>query len=158
MAEPPTYSQIEIIAAASITAVSLIIIGVFVGYAAGWQHTLVALAWAVGILTFCQLLGLLGHARIVESGVLPARLCSKFAAAFSPLNNILGLWRRPGSNLAPLDGIRALAVLWVMAYHLAGSLSLFFALGTKNFDTMLSKPPMQFLQVRSILCIYRRLR
>jgi peptidoglycan/LPS O-acetylase OafA/YrhL len=145
-AEPRPNTPVEVFWAVAVTAVALTIIGIFVGYAANVDHALVALAWTIGILAFCQLLGMLDHPQIVKLGVLPPQLCSKIATAFCPLNNTLGLWRRPGSNLAPLDGVRALAVLWVMAYHLAGSLSLFFSLGTKNFDSMLSKPPMQFLQ------------
>ena len=38
-------------------------------------------------------------------------------AAWSPARNLRALLARPANRLAPLDGLRAIAVLWVVAFH-----------------------------------------
>lgn len=37
--------------------------------------------------------------------------------AWSPARNLRALWERPAGRLAPVDGLRAIAVLWVLAFH-----------------------------------------
>lgn len=60
---------------------------------------------------------------LVPSQVLLAPVTStpekqlKLADAFNPLVNLRGLWRRPEGALNCLDGLRAIAVIWVVVYH-----------------------------------------
>lgn len=42
---------------------------------------------------------------------------SRLRAAFSLRGNLAGVAQRSGDALAPLDGLRAIAVLWVMVFH-----------------------------------------
>ena len=43
----------------------------------------------------------------------------RVAQAFSPRRNARALWDRKADHLAPLDGIRALSILWVVTFHAA---------------------------------------
>jgi peptidoglycan/LPS O-acetylase OafA/YrhL len=47
----------------------------------------------------------------------PLSFARRLLDAFSLRRNLVEVWRRPGDAFAPLDGLRAIAVLWVMIFH-----------------------------------------
>jgi hypothetical protein len=120
--------------------IQLLILGIWLGYAAGSLWALVTIGIIVGVLGFC-----FSVSTIVRFLNCSEEFVKQMGTAFSPVRNTLGLWRRPSGSLASLDGIRALAVTWVMVYHLSANLAPFFVFGTKNFNSLLATPPMQFL-------------
>ena len=48
---------------------------------------------------------------------------ARIRQAFSPRENLRSLWNRPAERFAPIDGIRALSMLWVVITHLSLVLS-----------------------------------
>jgi hypothetical protein len=50
---------------------------------------------------------------------------TRLERAYAFRKNIESLYRRPPSRAAPVDGLRALSMLWVMATHVCLALSVF---------------------------------
>lgn len=62
------------------------------------------------------------------------------ARAFSPGRNVRALWEPKSGHLAPLDGLRALSILWTIAFHAAWFL--FDALSPARYLALMANPLM----------------